>query len=64
MEYVILAAVGIFAALGIGIYVGSVVTALKWSTKVDRFKSKLDYKDNIIDNLQLQLKKEMEKKYK
>ncbi len=64
MEYVILAAVGILVALAFGIYIGSTVTALKWSAKLDRFKSKLDNKDMIIDNLHLELKKQMEKKYK
>lgn len=64
MEYLILAAVGILVALAFGIYLGSTITALKWSAKLDRFKSKLDNKDMIIDNLHLELKKEMEKKYK
>lgn len=64
MEYLILAAVGILVALAFGIYIGSTVTALKWSAKLDRFKSKLDNKDMIIDNLHLELKKQMEKKYK
>lgn len=64
MEYALLAAVGIIISFAIGIYIGSIITALKWSGKVDRFKAKLDYKDNIIDNLHIQLKKEMEKKYK
>lgn len=64
MEYLILAAVGILVALAFGIYIGSTVTALKWSAKLDRFKSKLDNKDMIIDNLHLELKKQMEKKHK
>ena len=64
MEYLVLAAVGLIVSLAIGIYIGSSVTALKWSAKIDRFKAKLDYKDNVIDNLHIQLKKEMEKKYK
>jgi hypothetical protein len=61
MNYLLIAAAVLVVGLFVGYEVGKLITGLKYAVKLDNYKTRLDIKDDRIDDLNIKLKKEMEK---
>ena len=61
--YLLLAAVVLIMTFYFGFIVGKIIIGLKYSVKLDKYRIKLEYKDDRIEDLNKKLKREREKKY-
>ena len=63
MNYLLIAAAVLLVGFFIGYEIGKMITGLKYAVKIDNYKTRLDIKDDRIDDLNIKLKKEMEKNH-
>lgn len=63
MNYLLIAAAILFVGVFIGYSIGKVITSLKYAVKLDNYKTRLDIKEDRIEDLAIKLKKEMEKNH-
>lgn len=47
----------------IGYFIAKTITSIKYGAKIDNYKARIEYKDDIIYDLRKKLKREMEKNY-
>lgn len=63
MNYLLIAAAVLIVGFFVGYEIGKMITGLKYAVKIDNYKTRLEIKDDRIDDLNIKLKKEMEKNH-